>query len=114
MSGRWSRSVVTGTLLGLVASENAIRVTDRLQASLDEREELEQLAGVQPWATFETKLGGRLLSHPDGNVEALAARGLQGVGGWWPLPAFPDPQRMVRQGVKTVVDPNASITRSLL
>ena len=69
-----------------------MRVTDRLQVSLDEREELEQLADVQPRATFEMERGGRLLGHPDGNVEALAARGLQRVGGWWPLAAFPDPQ----------------------
>ena len=91
-----------------------MRVTDRLLVSFDEREELEQLADVQPRAAFEMELGGRLLGHPDGDVEALAARCLQGVGGRWSLAAFPDPQRLVGQGVKAVVDPNASITRSLL
>ena len=91
-----------------------MRVADRLHVSLDEREELKQLADVQPRAAFELELGGRLLSHPDGNAEALAVRSLQGVGGRWPLAAFPDPQGLVGQGVKTVVDPNASITRSLL
>jgi hypothetical protein len=91
-----------------------MRVADRLQVSLDEREELEQLADVQPRPVFEVDLGGRLLGHPDGNVEALATRGLQRVGGRWSPAALPDRQRLAGQGVKTVVDPDASITRSLL
>ncbi len=45
-SGIWSRLVVTGILLGLVALENALLAADRLQFFLDERGELEQLADV--------------------------------------------------------------------
>jgi hypothetical protein len=56
----------------LVALENALLVADRLQFFFDARHELQQLANVEPWAVFELKLGGRLLSHPDGNVETLA------------------------------------------
>jgi hypothetical protein len=106
--------VVTGILLGLVALENALLAADRLQFLVDERDELEQLADVEPRTVFEMELGGRLLSHPDGNVETLAARGLQNVGRGWSLAAFPDPQRSAGEGMKRVVDPNAPITRSLL
>ncbi len=113
-SGNWSRSVVTGILLCLVALENALLAADRLQFSLNECDKLEQLAHVEPRAVFEMELGGRLLSHPDGNVETLAARGLQGVGRGWSLAAFPDPKRLAGEGMKGVVDPDASITRILL
>ncbi len=113
-SGNWSRSVVTGILLCLVALENALLAADRLQFFFDERDELEQLADVESRAVFEMELGGRLLSHPDGHVETLAARGLQVVGWGWSLAAFPDPQRLAGEGMKRVVDPDASITRSLL
>ena len=106
--------VVTGILLGLVALENAIRAADRLRVFLDEREEFEQLADVEPWAVFEMEPGGRLLSHPDGNVESLAARGLQGVGGRGTLAAFTDPQGLASEGMKRVVDPDASSIRILL
>ena len=68
----WSRSVVIGILLGLVTLENALLAADRLQLPVDQRDELEQLADVKPRAAFEMELGGRLLSHPDGNVETLA------------------------------------------
>jgi hypothetical protein len=98
----------------LVALENALLAADRLQFSFDQRDELEQLADVKSRAVFEMELGGRLLSHPDGNVESLAVRGLQGVGGRGPLAAFPDLQRLAGEGMKRVVDPGASITRSLL
>jgi len=91
-----------------------MRAVDRLQLPPDEREELEQLPGVQPRAVLEMELGGRLLSHPHGDVETFAARGLQRVGRRWPLAAFPDPQRLAGEGMKPVVDPDASITRSLL
>jgi len=64
--------VVIGILLGLVALENALLAADRLQLPVDQRDELEQLADVEPRAAFEAELGGRLLSHPDGNVETLA------------------------------------------
>ena len=87
---------------------------DRLQMSLDEREQLDQLAHVKPRAVFEMELGDGLLSHPDGNVERLAARGLQGVRGRGPLAAFPDPQGLASEGMKGVVDPDASSTRILL
>ncbi len=99
---------------GLVALENALLAADRLQFFFDERDELEQLTDVEPRAVFEMELDGPLLSHPDGNVETLAARGLQGVGRGWSLTPFPDPQRLAGQGMKGVVDPDASITRSLL
>ena len=69
---------------------------------------------MEPWAVFEMEPGRSLLSHPDGNVETLAARGLQCVGRGWSLAAFPDPQSLAGEGVKGVVDPDASITRSLL
>jgi hypothetical protein len=98
----------------LVALENALLATDRLQFFVDERDELEQLADVEPRAVFEMEPGGRLVSHPDGNVETLAGRGLQGVGGGWPFTAFTDPQRLTGEGMKRIVDPNASITRILL
>jgi hypothetical protein len=65
--------VVTGILLGLVTWENALLAADRLQFSVDERGELKQLADVDPRAVFEMELGDRLLCHPDGNVETLAA-----------------------------------------
>jgi len=52
--------------------ENALLEVDRLQFFFDARDELEQLANVEPRAVFETELGGRLLSHPNGNVETLA------------------------------------------
>ena len=113
-SGNWSRSVVTGILLCLVALENALLATDRLQFFVDERDELEQLADVEPRAVFEMEPGGRLVSHPDGNVETLAGRGLQGVGGGRSLAALPDPQSLACEGVKRVVDPDTPITRSLL
>ncbi len=87
---------------------------DRLQSCLDQRDELEQLADVEPRAVFEMELGGRLLSHPDGHVETLAARALQGVGGGWSLAAFSDPQRPAGEGMKRVVDPDAPITSILL
>ena len=106
--------VVTGILLGLVALENALLAADRLQFLVDQRDELEQLADVEPRVVFEMEPGGRLLSHPDGNVETLTGRGLQGVGGGRSLAAFPDPQSLAGEGVKRVVDPDASITRSLL
>ncbi len=57
-SGNWSRSVVTGILLCLVALENALLAADRLQFFLDQRDELEQLADVEPGAVFEMELGG--------------------------------------------------------
>ena len=106
--------MVIGILLGLVALENALLAADRLQLPVDQRDELEQLADVEPRAAFEMELGGRLLSHPDGNVETLAVWTLQRVGRGWSLAAFPDPQRLAGEGVKRVVDPDASITRSLL
>ncbi len=102
-----------GILLGLVTLENALLAADRLQFFFDERDEREQLADVEPRAVFEMELGGRLLSHPDGNVETLAARGLQRVGRGWSLAALSDPQRLAGEGVKRVVDPDAPITRSL-
>ena len=71
-SGSWSRLVVTGILLCLVASEHALSAADRLQVFSEQRNELEQLADVEPRAAFEMEPGGRLLSHPDGNVETLA------------------------------------------
>ena len=113
-SGNWSRLVVTGILLCLVALENALLAADRLQFFFDQHDELEQLADVEPRAVFEMQLGGRLLSHPDWNVETLAARGLQGVGGGWPFTAFTDPQRLPGEGMKRIVDPDAPGTRSLL
>ena len=113
-SVNWSRSVVTGILLCLVALENALLAADRLQFLVDQRDELEQLANVEPRVVFEMKPGGRLLSHPDGNVETLAARGLQVVGRGWSLTALPDPQRLAGEGMKWVVDPGASIIRILL
>ena len=103
-----------GILLGLVTLENALLAADRLQFLVDQCNELEQLADVQPRAAFEMEPGGGLLGHPDGNVETLAVRGFQGVGWGWPLAAFPDPQRLAGEGVKWVVDPDASITRILL
>ena len=57
-SGNWSRSVVTGILLCLVALENALLAADRLQFFLDQRDELEQLEDVEPRAVFEMELGG--------------------------------------------------------
>ena len=57
-SGNWSRLVVTGILLCLVALENALLAADRLQFFLDQRDELEQLADVEPRAVFEMELGG--------------------------------------------------------
>ena len=105
---------VTGILLCLVALENALPAADRLQFFLDERGEPEQPADVEPRGVFEMELGGRLLCHPDGNVETLAAWGFQGVGRGWSLAALPDPQRLAGEGMKRVVDPDASITRSLL
>jgi hypothetical protein len=98
----------------LVALENALLAADRLQFFLEQRDELEQLANVEPRAVFEMEPGGRLVSHPDGNVETLAGRGLQGIGGGRSLAAFPDPQSLACEGVKRVVDPDAPITRSLL
>jgi len=56
-SGNWSRSVVTGILLCLVALENALLAADRLQFLSDERDELEQLADVEPRAILEMELG---------------------------------------------------------
>ena len=103
-----------GILLGLVALENALLAADRLQLFFDLRDELEQLVDVEPRAVLEMELGGRLLSHPDGNVETFAARRLQRVGGGWPLAAFTDPQRSPGEGMKSVVDPDAPGTRSLL
>jgi hypothetical protein len=50
--------VVTGILLGLVTWENALLATDRLRFSFDERDELKQLADVEPRAVFEMELGG--------------------------------------------------------
>ena len=103
-----------GILLCLVALENALLAADRLQFFFDQRDELEQLADVEPRVVFEMQPGGRLLSHPHGNVETFAARGLQGVGGGWSLAAFTDPQRLPGEGMKRVVDPDAPGTRSLL
>ncbi len=57
-SDNWSRLVVTGILLCLVALENALLAADRLQFFLDQRDELEQLADVEPRAFFEMELGG--------------------------------------------------------
>ena len=57
-SGIWSRLVVTGILLGLVALENALLAADRLQFLVDQRDELEQLADVEPGVVFEMELGG--------------------------------------------------------
>ena len=54
----WSRLVATGILLGLVALENVLLAADRLQFLVDERDELEQLADVEPRAVFEMKPGG--------------------------------------------------------
>ena len=71
-SGIWSRLVVTGILLGLVALENALLAADRLQFFVNQCDELEQLVDVEPRAVFEMEPGGRLVSHPDGNVETLA------------------------------------------
>ena len=87
---------------------------DRLQFFVNQCDELEQLADVEPRAVFEMEPGGRLVSHPDRNVETLAGRGLQGVGGGRSLAAFPGPQSLACEGVKRVVDPDAPITRSLL
>ncbi len=87
---------------------------DRFQFFSDQRDEPEKLADVEPRAVFEMELGGRLLSHPDGNVETLAVRGLQGVGRGWSLAAFPDPKGLAGEGMKRVVDPGASIIRILL
>jgi len=98
----------------LVALENALLAADRLQFFFDERDELEQLADVEPRAVFEMEPGGRLVSHPDGNVETLTARGLQGERGGRSLAAFPDPQSLAGEGMKRVVDPDTPITRSLL
>jgi hypothetical protein len=42
----------------LVALENALLATDRLQFFLDQHNELEQLADVEPRAVFEMELGG--------------------------------------------------------
>jgi hypothetical protein len=103
-----------GILLGLVTLENALLAADRLQFFFDQRDDLEQLADVEPRAVVQTELGGCLLSHPDWNVETLAARGLQGVGGRWSLAAFTDLQRLTGEGMKWVVDPDAPGTRSLL
>ena len=91
-----------------------MRAADRLLFVFETRHELEQLANVEPRAVFEAELGGRLLSHPHGNVETLAVRAFQGVGRGWSLAAFPDPQRLAGEGVKRVGDPDASIARSLL
>jgi hypothetical protein len=41
----------------LVALENALLAADRLQFFFDERDELEQLANVEPRAVFEMELG---------------------------------------------------------
>ncbi len=57
-SGSWSRLVVTGILLCLVALENALLAADRLQFFLDQHDEFKQLADVEPRAVFETELGG--------------------------------------------------------
>lgn len=62
-----------GILLGLVTSENALLAADRLQFFFDQRDDLEQLADVEPRTVLQMELGGRLLSHPDGNVETFAA-----------------------------------------
>jgi hypothetical protein len=42
----------------LVALENALPAADRLQFFLDQRDELEQLANVEPRVVFEMELGG--------------------------------------------------------
>jgi hypothetical protein len=42
----------------LVALENALLAADRLQFFLDERDELEQLADVEPRAVLEMELRG--------------------------------------------------------
>ena len=57
-SGNWSRLVVTGILLCLVALENALLAADRLHFFSDERDDLEQLANVEPRAVLEMELGG--------------------------------------------------------
>ena len=57
-SGNWSRLVVTGILLGLVALENALLAADRFQFSLNQCDKLEQLAHVEPRTVFEMELGG--------------------------------------------------------
>ena len=57
-SSNWSRSVVMGILLGLVTLENALLAADRLQFLVDQRNELEQLADVEPRSVFEMQLGG--------------------------------------------------------
>ena len=61
-----------GILLCLVALENALLAADRLHSFVDQSDELEQLADVEPRAVFEMELRGRLLGHPDGNAETLA------------------------------------------
>jgi hypothetical protein len=47
-----------GILLGLVTLENALLAADRLQFLVDQCDELEQLADVQPRAVFEMEPGG--------------------------------------------------------
>jgi hypothetical protein len=42
----------------LVALENALLAADRLQFFLDQRDEFEQLANVEPRGVFEMELGG--------------------------------------------------------
>jgi hypothetical protein len=98
----------------LVASEHALSAADRLQLLLDESDELEQRAELKPRIVYNLEFGARLLRHPDGNVDALAARGLQGVGGGWPLTALSDPETLAGEGMEAVVDPDATITGSLL
>ncbi len=58
-----------GILLGLVALENALLAADRLQFFFDQRDELEQLADVEPRVVFEMQLGGRFLSIHTGTLK---------------------------------------------
>jgi len=80
----------------------------------DECDELQQRADVEPRMVRKPEPGARLLRHPHGNVDALAAQALQGVGSRWPLAAFSHPKTLASEGMEAVVDPDASITRSLL
>ncbi len=74
----------------------------RLQPLAHESHELGQSSEMDPRALHVVESGGRLVRHPDRDVEALTGSGNQVVRGRRSSPPLPDPEFLTRQGVKRV------------
>ena len=110
----WSRSVVTGILLRLVAWEILLVQADRLHLLSREARHGEQCAHVDRRKLRLVKRGGGRLGHPHRDAEALAAGRQQVVARRRSTPSLTNAQILTCKRVKRIPNPGAPGIRILL